>query len=263
MKFLLIDTCGANGSIALAEADASPAILGTAILPGRTASERLVPAIKALTESFEENHGASLRSLGAIAVVHGPGSFTGVRVGVSAAKGLCEALGIPLAAISRLAVLAEMASPQSAHVHALLDAGRGEFYYGEYANGACLREALLTLDEVLEAVYTGSPEGRVVVACEPAVAESLAPLGPQLFPEPAAADALPLALRRIREGSYDDVATLDANYVRRTDAQIFAKPKLKLAAAPARPLAEAFEVRSLGLDAACEESAQVPGTPRR
>ena len=47
-----------------------------------------------------------LRELAAVVVVHGPGSFTGVRVGLSAAKGLCEAGGVPLIAVSRLALLA-------------------------------------------------------------------------------------------------------------------------------------------------------------
>jgi tRNA threonylcarbamoyladenosine biosynthesis protein TsaB len=219
MKILLIDTCGATGSIALADASphASPAILATETLPGRTASERLVPAINTLIAA----QATTLQSLTAIAIVHGPGSFTGIRVGLSAAKGLCEALSLPLIAISRLAVLAEMASPQSptGGVHALLDAGRGEFYYGEYTGPTCLRETLLTRDEVLSTVANGE----TVIVCEPTVAASLAPLAPHLIPEPTAADALPLALRRIHEASFDNIATIDANYVRRTDAQIFAK----------------------------------------
>src|ERR1700722_14699098 len=103
MKILLIDTCGETGSIALAELLPEPAVLATATLPGRTASERLLSVIRDLA--------APLDSLDAVAVVHGPGSFTGVRVSLSAAKGLCEALNLPLIAISRLAVLAHLAAP--------------------------------------------------------------------------------------------------------------------------------------------------------
>jgi tRNA threonylcarbamoyladenosine biosynthesis protein TsaB len=221
-RLLLIDTCGTAGSIALANTGVSPAIVATATLPGRTASERLIPAIKALFADRAE----TLQSLNAIAIVHGPGSFTGIRIGLSAAKGLCEALNLPLIAISRLAVLAELAPAHLAPhpVHAILDAGRAEFYYSEYRDQTCLRESLLTRDEVLSAINR-TPEERVVVACEPAVAESLAHVAPHLVPEPTAASALPLALRRISEGRFDDVATIDANYVRRTDAEIFAKPK--------------------------------------
>jgi tRNA threonylcarbamoyladenosine biosynthesis protein TsaB len=252
MKLLLIDTCGATGSIALAEtaASGSAQVIDRESLPGRTASERLVAAIKGLVE----RSGASLQELAAIIVVHGPGSFTGVRVGVSAAKGLCEAFNVPLIAISRLAVLAELAldsrligaapllsplrtepcqtgTPAGWHIYVLLDAGRGEFYLGEYSDGVCLQEALLTRDEVLSAVSmrwedSNTEPGRIVVAvCEPVVAESLSLLKPQHVPDPAAVDALPLALRRMRQKIFDDVTTLDANYVRRTDAEIFAKPK--------------------------------------
>jgi tRNA threonylcarbamoyladenosine biosynthesis protein TsaB len=46
--------------------------------------------------------------------------------------------------------------------------------------------------------------------------------------EPSAAGALPFALERIGAGDFDDAATLDANYLRRTDAEIFAKPAIKV-----------------------------------
>jgi tRNA threonylcarbamoyladenosine biosynthesis protein TsaB len=235
MKILLIDTCGTTGSVALADTNLSPAIVAITSLPGRTASERLVPAIKQLTLSG----GFELRSLDAIAVVSGPGSFTGVRVGLSAAKGLCEALNVPLVAISRLAVLAHLAAaPPAARVHALLDAGRGEFYHGEYIDGICLCEALLTRDELLAALAQSSPglgsvePAAVVVASEQSVAQSVAALTPHLVADPTAEDALPLALRSIHQRDFDNPATLDANYLRRTDAQIFAKP---CASAPLRP----------------------------
>jgi tRNA threonylcarbamoyladenosine biosynthesis protein TsaB len=217
MKILLIDTCGETGTIALADAEA--ALTTLAALPDRTASERLLPAIRDLA--------APLESLGAIVVVHGPGSFTGVRVGLSAAKGLCEALNLPLIAISRLAVLAHAAGfPPATRVHAVLDAGRDEFYLGIYQEGACIREALLTRDELL----AEAAAQHALVVCEPVVAESLSVLAPRLVPQPAAEAALPLALLRLRACDFDDIATLDANYLRRTDAEIFAKPRPSAAA---------------------------------
>jgi tRNA threonylcarbamoyladenosine biosynthesis protein TsaB len=193
-------------------------------LPGRTASERLLGTVRELTKAS----GAEVGSLDAVVVVHGPGSFTGVRVGLSAAKGLCEAVGARIVAISRLAVLAEVAVGETGlgdrPVHALLDAGRGEFYYGEYDGGACLRESLLTRDEVIAAVK-GRGGGDVVVACEAGAAQSLGSIEVRLVADPVAGDALGLAMRRIGEGKFDDVAAIDANYVRRTAAEIFAKPK--------------------------------------
>jgi tRNA threonylcarbamoyladenosine biosynthesis protein TsaB len=212
MRFLLIDSCGSEGSVALADTSLDERIVATEGLPGRTASERLVPAVRRVMEAC----GWRLDELTAVVVVHGPGSFTGVRVGLSAAKGLSEAAAMPLIAVSRLALLAVGGGV----VCAVLDAGRGEFYYGEYADGRCLREALLTGEEVVAAAA-----GKTVVVCEGKVAEALAGIAPRLVAEPVATDALQFAVTRAEAGDFDDVALLDANYLRRTDAEIFAKPK--------------------------------------
>lgn len=214
MRILLIDTSGETGSVALADTDAAVPGGVSAVLPGRSASEQLV----ATTRELLTQAGVDLHAVNAIAVVNGPGSFTGVRVGVSAAKGLCEALGVPVVAVSRLAVLAESAGIDE-RVIALLDAGRGEFYCGIYDGAACVREALLSRDEVLQA----AAEGGRVVACEARVAENLAELSPVLVPGNLTQTALAIAVRRVVAGAFDDVVTLDANYLRRTDAEIFAK----------------------------------------
>jgi tRNA threonylcarbamoyladenosine biosynthesis protein TsaB len=212
MRVLLIHTAGSEGSVALADTESAQAIVATERLPGRTSSERLVPAVRRLMAE----RGWSLKDLAAVVVVHGPGSFTGVRVGLSAAKGLSEAAGVPLVAVSRLALLAD-AVEDAGPVHAVLDAGRGELYYGEYVGRRCLREALMSGEDVRKSVGSG------VVVCEAKVAEALAGLEFQMVEEPSAGDALPLALKRIEAGDFDDAVTLDANYLRRTDLEIFAK----------------------------------------
>jgi tRNA threonylcarbamoyladenosine biosynthesis protein TsaB len=217
MRLLMIQTAGGEGSVALADTTLTQAIVAMEMLPGRTSSERLVPAVRRLMEAS----GFRLNELAAVVVVHGPGSFTGVRVGVSAAKGLSEAGGVPLIAVSRLALIAECVDGAGESVHAVLDAGRGEFYYGEYVGRQCLREALMGREDLIAAVAGG-----VVVVCEAKVAEVLAELRPRVVEEPSAADALPLALERIAEKKFDDAAMLDANYLRRTDAEIFAKPAM-------------------------------------
>ena len=217
MRVLLIHTAGGEGSVALTDTDAAQAIVAAEVLPGRTSSERLVPAVRRLLGELSWQLG----ELAAVVVVSGPGSFTGVRVGLSAAKGLSEAGGVGLIAVSRLALLAASVDPSGGPVHAVLDAGRGEFYYGEYAAGRCLREALMSCDDVRAAIAGG-----VVVACEAKVAEGLGGLGlrVRMVEEPSAGDALALALGRVEAGDFDDAATLDANYLRRSDAEIFAKP---------------------------------------
>jgi tRNA threonylcarbamoyladenosine biosynthesis protein TsaB len=130
-----------------------------------------------------------------------------------------------LIAISRLALLAAFVGEGDAPVHAVLDAGRGEFYYGEYAGHRCVRESLMSQEKVSAAVAGGG----LVMVCEAKVAEMLSAVHPRLVDEPSAGDALPLALERIAASEFDDVSLLDANYLRRTDAEIFAKPKAKSA----------------------------------
>lgn len=231
MKILLIDTCGAQGSATIADASAHPAKLASAVLPGRSASEKLVGTIRALAAQS----GAALRELDAVAVVNGPGSFTGVRVGLSAAKGLCDALGLPLIAISRLQVLASMAGARpGVPVFPALDAGRGEFYLGEYVSGDRIREGLASREE-LAGLFTATPGEPILAVCEEQVAAVLAEFAPRMVAEPDAAAALPLALQRIERGEFDDVATVDANYLRRTDLEIFAKVKAGAGAVVLKP----------------------------
>lgn len=210
---LLVDTCGGSGTIALAhEAE----LLASDTLPGRSASERLLPAIRALLAG----QGRALADLGAIAIVHGPGSFTGMRIGLSAAKGLAEALGLQVIAISRLAVLAAKAASQTS-VIALLNAGRGEFYTGQYRDGNCVSETLGSIGQVLSLAQT---EPRpAVITCDAEAAAVFAAAGAALVPELTAADALPIAAARAAARSFSEIATIDAHYVRRSDAEIFIK----------------------------------------
>jgi universal bacterial protein YeaZ len=223
MRLLLIDTCGAVGTIALAEGEGQARVVAAESLPGRSASERLVAVVREMMKAADWR----LSELAAIVVVHGPGSFTGVRVGLSAAKGLSEASGAGLIAVSRLALLAAAAGDVAGKVCALLDAGRGEFYCGIYAGKRYVRETLINGEEVAVAATDAS----AMVVCEAGVAKALECLMPRVVAEPTAGDALPFAMERIAAGEFDDVATVDANYLRRTDAEIFAKPTISAKAA--------------------------------
>ena len=118
---LAIDTCGPSGSAALGRIDANRVeVLGEAALEGRTYSATLIAAIQHLLVENE----LALQQVGCIVVVSGPGSFTGVRVGLSAAKGLAEGAGRSIAAVSRLQVLADAAGTGCA----ALDAHRNEVF---------------------------------------------------------------------------------------------------------------------------------------
>jgi len=207
VRVLLIDTCGDEGSVALSD---GAAIVAVERLPARGSSSALLPAIGQLLEV----KGWVLAELDGIGVVTGPGSFTGVRVGLAAAKGLCEAAGIPLIGVSRLEALAG-AAKMDAGV-AVLNAGRGEFYVRVV--GAEAREVLCGMEDL-----RGLAEGGKVVIAEEKLVEMLAELRPSLVTV-SVEDALPLVLRDLQSGAVD-AAMVDANYVR-SEQQIYAKPKV-------------------------------------
>jgi tRNA threonylcarbamoyladenosine biosynthesis protein TsaB len=217
---LSLNTCGNTASVALGVADKNEVrIVATAELAVRTYSARLIPEIASLLESKY----ATLRDVEAIVVVNGPGSFTGIRVGLSTAKGLAEGAGIPLIAVSRLALLANASGLP--HVLAAIDAGRTEYYVGEYRNGNKLSEMLLNSEDT---VAVARQPGAGVLICDESRADdvsasacsALAMCGPVYVQPPDAAEALRFSLGRYRAGDFDDLETLDANYLRRSDAEV-------------------------------------------
>src|SRR3954462_8638038 len=105
MLLLVIATSGRDGSITLAcgiEGDSEVSIIGAAPLAGGTFSAQLVPQIAALLEE----HGFDKSDIGAFVAVSGPGSFTGLRVGLAAIKALAEILEKPIVPVSLLEVIA-------------------------------------------------------------------------------------------------------------------------------------------------------------
>jgi tRNA threonylcarbamoyladenosine biosynthesis protein TsaB len=211
---LAMDTCGDVGSAALVRLGGDGVeTVAAADLVGKTYSALLIPTIWELLEAAD----TTIQQIEAMVVVSGPGSFTGMRVGLSAAKGLAEAAGLPVIAVSRLAVLARQSSTE--HVCAVLDAGRGEVYAGEYRRGVRVREALVTPDQLGDWLADGA---RLVV-CEERVLDRLAGFHPERVPAPTAAAAARAGAERFAAGDFDDVTLLDANYLRRSDAEIFGR----------------------------------------
>jgi tRNA threonylcarbamoyladenosine biosynthesis protein TsaB len=221
---LALNTCGATATVALGlTGNKGIRILAQAEAAERTSSTRLIPEIAAILAQQQ----ATVRDLQAIVVVNGPGSFTGIRVGVSTAKGLSEGADIPLIAVSRLAVLAN--ASMLPHVMGAIDAGRGEYYVGEYRSGQKIREMLLTGEET---VALAKQPNTGVVVCEeskaddaPSACSALAICGPVYVQPVDAAEALRFAMRRFQAGDFDDAATLEANYLRRSDAEILREAK--------------------------------------
>ncbi len=124
MAYILnLETATKNCSVAIAKNGQVLAFRDMAEL-GYSHAEKLHVFI----EEVLNEAGLQFKDLDAIAVGQGPGSYTGLRIGVSAAKGLAFALGIPLIAVDTLAILAAQAKVSDGSIVPLIDARRMEVY---------------------------------------------------------------------------------------------------------------------------------------
>lgn len=243
MLFLVVDTAGSSGGVLLARWDRDShdlavlqdgmqisqdgmQILGASDLQPRAFSVQMIPAIEGLLQASE----LRLADVDVFAVVSGPGSFTGLRVGLSVVKAMAEATGKPILLLSHLAILASMAvrlyPPESANslVHGVLGAGRGELYHGIYRNAGKTRvgEYFQTFDTLAASIQS---EPGLVVASEQAVLHALDAKGilAREIPPATVRDAVPLAVVAWQAGDLHDSASVDANYLRRSDSVVVAR----------------------------------------
>jgi tRNA threonylcarbamoyladenosine biosynthesis protein TsaB len=188
-------------------------IVGETELEGRSYSATLVAAVGDLLT----RGGAALSDVDAIVAVNGPGSFTGVRVGLSAVKGLAEVGQIPVVAVSRLEVLAWKAGVGSA----ALDAHRHEVFLRIGRVGVATRELLAGVSELAAM----EPAGAQVAVCDDGAAGLLRIAWPGAeqvrVNAPTAGDAIKLCAGRVQAGDFVDLVLLDGHYLRRSDAEIF------------------------------------------
>jgi tRNA threonylcarbamoyladenosine biosynthesis protein TsaB len=225
MLLLVADTSGKQGGVGLVRAGEGAdldriEVIEEVALVGGTFSAQLVPQIAVLLSK----HGLNKRDINAFIVVSGPGSFTGLRVGLAAIKALAEILRKPIAPVSLLEVLA-LAARVEGRVVAALDAGRGEVYVGEYRlvndSAERLNERLLPGAEFLSAAAGSS----VVTTSESLASMArIAGLSVVLIESVNAAMIAHLGWKKLRAAETVTPEELEANYIRRSDAEIFAKP---------------------------------------
>src|ERR1041385_7085394 len=179
MLILAIDTSGKNGGIALGGGDASSCeIVTSAALAGGTYFAQLIPQMQQLLGGQR----LALKDVEGFAVAAGPGSFTGLRVGLATVKGLAEIVDRPIAAVSVLDAVADLAQTNNANPHGLLfaalDAGRGEAFLAEYriASGqrSLQQELIVSRAELVAHVRGQEQSGAGAVATpDEAVAQAL------------------------------------------------------------------------------------------
>lgn len=225
MLILAIDTSGKSGGITLAEGDQQPfRVLESAPIEGGTFSAQLVPTIAALLHK----HGLRAADVGGFAVVSGPGSFTGLRVGLGAVKGLVEVLKKPIATVSLLEALA-ISSGSEGKIAAALDAGRTEIYFGLYdvkdGRTTVLAETLLSQSAFLEEIGACRPVCLVTSDASVVNAASPTKVRTQEVARPGSEMIAQIGLKKLLDGEIVSVEILDANYIRRSDAEIFSKAK--------------------------------------
>jgi tRNA threonylcarbamoyladenosine biosynthesis protein TsaB len=213
---LSIDTTAEFGSIALTGPDGP---IAEVLLHS---PEGFGHVIFQQIETLLSRAGLNIGAIECFAATSGPGSFTGVRVGLTAAKGLAEAARKPVVAVSNLQALAFFGTaPLRATV---LDARRGEVYGAVY--NAALElvepEVVMKFPAWLETLPKGDLEF---------IATGFAPFAPFVDPSVpvvtaprALADAVgQIARMQWKAGLASDPAAVDANYVRRSDAELFWK----------------------------------------
>ena len=186
-------------------------------------TEELMPAISALFAIA----GGTPGDLAAVAVAIGPGSFTGLRVGLAAAKGLALAQRVPLVGIPTLDITAFPHQPQPIPVIALAQAGRGRIYWAPYAHGPSgwgpqEPYALATIPELANIVtrpiaFAGELSEEDLATLERFAGKSrVIVLSPALSLRRAGCLA-ELALRRLDQGQSDDPALLSPIYLQTAD----------------------------------------------
>jgi tRNA threonylcarbamoyladenosine biosynthesis protein TsaB len=216
MLILGVDTSGKDGSIALVEFEQGNArTLEVVPLEGGTFSAQLVPQIS----NALNRHSLTKRDIDGFAVVSGPGSFTGLRVGLAAIKALAEVLHKPIAPVSLLEAVVR-ASGMQGDVVATLDASRGEVYSADFqvseSTTIISTQQLLTMEEFISA-----NRNRQIVTPDVKITDSLREKGLHVteIHRPPADIIARLGFEKIQAGEAIAPEALDANYIRRSDAE--------------------------------------------
>ena len=221
MNYILnIETATKNCSVSLAKN-------GETILCKEIAEQGYSHAEKlhVFIEEILKETAITVQDLKAIAVSKGPGSYTGLRIGVSSAKGLCYALGIPLISIDTLQVLAKQVVVENGLIVPMIDARRMEVYSAVFdTNHKKIMEVqaeILTEEsyaEITEAIY-------FIGDCQEKCKTVLTKNNFHFLPEiifPSATEMSALSYEKFTKNDFEDVAYFEPFYLKDF---LIAKPK--------------------------------------
>ena len=227
MSILSIDTSSQVSSVAVLSAERVAAELS--MQGALTHSETLMPHIGTALEMAR----VKKEELDGIAVSIGPGSFTGLRIGLAAAKMMAYALHIPLIAVPTLEALAHHTICEGVRLVPMMDAQKGNVYAQEFVweagvDGLTLREmhplVILPLSEVLAGLAGAQPPVLLLGDAMQKKTSTPLPRGVRLAPiharMPRAACVGLAALTRLARGAVDDPVTIAPLYLRRSEAEV-------------------------------------------
>jgi tRNA threonylcarbamoyladenosine biosynthesis protein TsaB len=220
MKILAVDTTSLAGSVALLEDDALRGLVGFSTVPGH--AERLLPTVDSMLAGLS----LSLSDLDAFAVAVGPGSFTGLRIGISTVEGLSYSTGRPVVGVSSLEATAHRYRYRPGWIAAFLDARRSEVFGALFrSDGKHIEAAMDPVCEAPERFLTRLPEEPVLIAGSglPIYREhiskfkELQPAEPGFF---LAEEVARIGRRRHENGEMAPLGKLEAVYIRPSDAEM-------------------------------------------
>lgn len=225
MSILAIDTASSVSSVAVASEGKLQAEV--TVEAGRTHSETLLSHIEGAL-SFA---GVERSALTGVAVSIGPGSFTGLRIGLATAKAIAYGLGIPLVGVSTLAALALAVPVPDVHTLALMDAQKGNAYAGlyEWRDGSLHEVRPVRVAPLAEAIAEAADRGKPVLLTGELAVKKRARLGnlpdnvtlaPAHLLTARASHVAWLGIARLAAGERDDPMTLEPFYIRRSEAEV-------------------------------------------
>lgn len=219
---LAIDTSSLVLSCALAEEDRI--VTEWTVQKKLTHSEQLIPHMDLMLKEA----GAEKSEITALAVSIGPGSFTGLRIGLATAKMAAYIWKVPLVGVDTLEALAWNMAGSQAYILPLMDAQRGNVYtalYGAYSEmWKEAPEGVAPIDAVIDAAVKHGGPIIAVGECADKYREKLTEAGILLAPPQnrcaRAGSVAMAALQKLKKGSRDNPLTLLPNYIRRSEAEV-------------------------------------------
>ncbi len=227
MKILALSTTSSSGSIAIYNDDHISYINHLDIKI--THSERLLPQI----DAGLKNSKIEISDIDLVVIANGPGSFTGIRIGLATAKGICMALNIPLLPINTLELLANNIAPSNRNILALIDARMNEVYAALYSpdleilipgTNAKPADIFKLIKYPFIVVGDGSKEFKKDII-ESGIDHTFCMEHQNI---PLASTLISIALKRkVPEYDFENISELEPFYLRKSQAELVRDEKIK------------------------------------